>query len=1022
MELVLARCALFLCGCALPLAAQAGRTHRFSQPLRPIPGEDVAEFTWSADGTRLAYWVDAPDGGFALHSSAADGSEVSPALFEVAEAGFQRRAPRFLADGTRLLFERREFLGVRVYTVPWDGSSAANELLGRPVEEFALTSDETRLVFTDDAFTADRFVLLSRALAGGAEIVLNGPLVAGGDVHEFQLTADGQYAVYWANETSGTGIYSARVDGSGTSPELSAAVSPLSGFKLTPDSTRVVFRARFPGSSRIELASAPVDGSSAAVLLSHGAGAIETSVESDYLVSADGQYVVFRSDRFLDGKLELFSAPLDGSHAPVQLSLPMPDTSDVHAGTLLSPDGGMVAWRADASVNGRIDLYVAPSDGSVFARRLYTAATAEDVNALLLFDPAGERVAFLAGRTGTAGQKLLSAATDGSSPPFVLDDRLSDLAQASPPEIDVDGNFVVYRRFVGDGEELRRVRLDGSAGSSRLASADELGQHTLDPAGTRVAFAADARLDSAVELFVSPLAAGGPALRISPDFPELATHGSVLTHAAGAERALYIAEHDASPITTLRSVPLVAPGPSFALNETSSGAIDVNPAGGVQFLAGESRALFRGWVAEREWLFSARVDRRADPLVLNVAPQPYASIASHVASADGLRAFFLSDHATEEQFELWAASTTVPGAPVKLSGTLIPDGDVRAGFVVTPDGARAVYVADAEVDEAFELWSSDGLAAPVKLSPPLVANGDVEPDLVLAPDGTRVYFRADAEVNGRVELYGAPTDGSAPAVKLSGVPLSGTLVWPSVVVTPDGTRVLFAADLVVNDAWQLYSVDALGLLPPVSLSATLPDYDVTDIVIEPSGAHAVFYAALGITVHQAIFRVPVAGGTPVKLSHNEPSQGFVGDLTYIGTTPGFQLTPDGTRLLYLFDPFSSGTSALYVRPLDASTPAQRLNPDVADRHPLWFRVDPTSTWAYYVTGFESGYDLHRVPLDLSTLSERVTREPSDARIEYDIAFGGAGALLLYRRNPGADTHLELFGAFLDALPFAAEVR
>jgi len=333
-----------------------------------------------------------------------------------------------------------------------------------------------------------------------------------------------------------------------------------------------------------------------------------------------------------------------------------------------------------------------------------------------------------------------------------------------------------------------------------------------------------------------------------------------------------------------------------------------------------------------------------------------------------------------------------------------------------------VYVADAEVDELLELYSSDGLGAPVKLSPPLIPGGDVELDLVLSPDGARVYFRADAEVVNRVELWGAPIDGSAPAVKLSGTPLAGTSVWPSVVVTPDGSRVLFAADLVVNDAWQLFAVDALGMLPPVNLRTTLPDHDVSDILLDPSGTRAVFHAARGISVHQALFSVPVAGGTPVQLSHNAPSQGFVGDLTYIGTTPGFQLTPDGTRVLYLFDPFSTGTSGLYVRPIDASVPAQRLNFDLPGRDALWFRVDPSSTEAFYVTGFESGYDLYRVPLDLSTLAQRVTREPSEARIEYDIAFGGAGALLLYRRDRGEDRHPELLGTYRDARPFAAETR
>src|SRR5262245_21807467 len=50
--------------------------------------------------------------------------------------------------------------------------------------------------------------------------------------------------------------------------------------------------------------------------------------------------------------------------------------------------------------------------------------------------------------------------------------------------------------------------------------------------------------------------------------------------------------------------------------------------------------------------------------------------------------------------------------------------------------------------------------------------GDVQ-ELRASPDGTRVAYRADEETYGVFELFVAPTDGRAPAVKLSGAMTAG---------------------------------------------------------------------------------------------------------------------------------------------------------------------------------------------------------------------------------------------------------
>ena len=63
------------------------------------------------------------------------------------------------------------------------------------------------------------------------------------------------------------------------------------------------------------------------------------------------------------------------------------------------------------------------------------------------------------------------------------------------------------------------------------------------------------------------------------------------------------------------------------------------------------------------------------------------------------------------------AASPIAQVNVKLSGTMQPDGDVYA-LVFSPDSRHVVYMADAETDEAYELFSapSDGGSPPVRLS------------------------------------------------------------------------------------------------------------------------------------------------------------------------------------------------------------------------------------------------------------------------------------------------------------------
>lgn len=98
---------------------------------------------------------------------------------------------------------------------------------------------------------------------------------------------------------------------------------------------------------------------------------VNTLFESDYALSPDGAYVVFRADGFSsrnDGDVALFSVPIGGGEA-VRLSGDMPPGQGVGAvessytSFTISPDSQSVVYVADQDTNDVFELYSVPITG-----------------------------------------------------------------------------------------------------------------------------------------------------------------------------------------------------------------------------------------------------------------------------------------------------------------------------------------------------------------------------------------------------------------------------------------------------------------------------------------------------------------------------------------------------------------------------------------------------------------------------------------------------------------------------------
>ena len=154
-----------------------------------------------------------------------------------------------------------------------------------------------------------------------------------GDVLTFQISPNGMYVVYLADQnTDGVNeIYSVYLGG-GQPIRLNVALPSgrhVTGFQISPDSTRVIYRADQDIGGAYELYSVAIGGGSVVKLNKDLVG--NRSVRFSFQVSPDSQWVVYWADQDTAGVNELYSVAIGGGSmvklnpapwGPAEMSVP----------------------------------------------------------------------------------------------------------------------------------------------------------------------------------------------------------------------------------------------------------------------------------------------------------------------------------------------------------------------------------------------------------------------------------------------------------------------------------------------------------------------------------------------------------------------------------------------------------------------------------------------------------------------------------------------------------------------------
>jgi hypothetical protein len=295
-------------------------------------------------------------------------------------------------------------------------------------------------------------------------------------------------------------------------------------------------------------------------------------------------------------------------------------------------------------------------------------------------------------------------------------------------------------------------------------------------------------------------------------------------------------------------------------------------------------------------------------------------VLDYRVSADRSFLVYASDPLASGVVRLARASLTAPGAVVDLGVAL----RTQAPFELASDGARVVYLAsDAAGRWELDSVASDGSLAPVRLSPAEAAVSAFR----ITTDGRRVVYlaRLDGATSGA--LFSVPIEGGATR-KVSTASASSNVL--DFVLAPDSESVFFRQSS--GSTIDLFRGSASGPSLARRLTTHGTGRAVREYAVSAQGAEVVYRADSLVDERYELFAVAARGSTPRRLS-----QDF---LTSLGDVSEFQLSPDGTRVVYLASAERAFLFELFSVSLQAGELPRRLDlPLAATNSVTGFELD-----------------------------------------------------------------------------------
>jgi len=890
----------------------SGPSVRVSPPL--VPGGNTGIVFGLGAGDRVAFTATATSAGvFELHSAPADGS--APAI-RLTPPGTSVTALWVPPGGDQLFY--RDSGSFALHTVPLDGSAPASTFEAGTVLNAFFSPDRATVVFLTLG-GLDRYRLHSAPADGSAAPVLLRESITSAVFTSVAFAADGTHLVFEEADPEGQffhNLFAVPLDGSQAAVQLNQGAfvdtwghalgaDPLAG-RLAYLQANVISSIAFDGSQRLSLTPA-------------GWNAIfEPFAETALLVN--GSDVFFAAESA--GNLSILRAPLDGS----QLGTPLfPAAPYSFIGALEVFGSTLVFSAGSGSASG---LYAVPLAGGTPVTLAPPLFPFRGVRSFRTHPSA--QVVFTSNQETSTKDELYVVPLDGSVPPLKLNTPLIPAGNVTAFSFPADGQSVVYLAdpLVDRLDGLFRAPLSGLGPVQQLnepllgtAIGGDVLEYATDPDGKRVFYRADAHEDERFELFTVGTRGGLP-VSLTTALPAEASVQAGFALTPDAQTAVLVAKEPGG--FTLYAVS-TTPGPlPIALDASAE---IPQP---LRITADGSRVVYRvRGVASGDFaLRSAVLDGTSPPVELHPGLSAGQSVLDFAVAAQGSAVAYRADARMDNSFELFAVPADGSLAPVPLHEPLSL-GRVVSAYRIAPDGERIVFLSNPTLGTRFDLFSvpSEGGRAPRRLDPALPDDRRVL-DFAISPDATTVVYRANPRGSTQYDLYSVPIDGPLPAhgtltgqrrhgpVRLLTRFPSARAAEPDYAFDASGTEVLLRARTLNNFKYELFRVPVDASSVPLRLSAALTSSQSVDAFALSADQDRVVYRADAVLDDVfELFSVPFAGGAATRL---DPLPAFA-------DVSAFQIDVAAGRVVYRADRDVDGRIELYEVPLDGSAGARRLN-------------------------------------------------------------------------------------------------
>ncbi len=380
---------------------------------------------------------------------------------------------------------------------------------GWTLNEYAISPDAAWVVYVAEREVDDHEALLRVPIAGpaSATIALSGAAPAWPvQIGAFTFTPAGDRVLFTADlrEYGVRELFRVPIDGGALTRLSGTMVSngDVHGFGLSPDGAWVVYRADQVADRHDELYSVPVTGtSSLSAQLNHAidrflvvcmpSGDTGRAAIDSFQISPDSDHVVYVAESIVnyqgscDEVHELYSAPIDGSAAGIQIQDSVDDNNEDVGTYQIGPNSDRVVY--------------------LYRERRKVGTTTYNVNELY-------RVPIAGGSSTKLSPDLLPSATiDLWNYEFTPDEErvvfVVDMGRTYP-------DFAVFSvPFTGTGADA--VEISGPMGSGGAVYAF-ITRFKISPDGQQVIYRADQDTDEVYELYLVPIAGPqGASVKIS---------------------------------------------------------------------------------------------------------------------------------------------------------------------------------------------------------------------------------------------------------------------------------------------------------------------------------------------------------------------------------------------------------------------------------------------------------------------------------------------------------------------------